>query len=149
MGWVKWSYDWDFRGAEQEFRRAIELDPNSNNAHGMYALFLDSMGRAKEAAAEHQRAITIDPLSLIDKTNVADGYYVARQFEKAIEQYRKTLELDSNFSVASFGLGHAYAQLGMWREAVEAWQKGHAPVATPALWNSWQRRTAKEAMSAP
>ena len=126
LGWVKGSYDWDFRGAEQEFRRAIELDPNSNNAHGMYALFLDSMGRVEEAAAEHQRAITIDPLSLIDNTNVADGYYAAGQFQKAIEQYRKTLELDPNFEVASFGLGHAYAQLGMWREAVEAWQKGQA-----------------------
>ena len=92
----------------------------------MYALFLDSVGRAEEAAAEHQRAITIDPLSLIDNTNVADGYYAAGQFQKAVEQYRKTLELDPNFDVASFGLGNAYAQLGMWREAVEAWQKGLA-----------------------
>src|SRR5215468_2448251 len=59
-------------------------------------------------------------------THTADGYYAAGQFQKAIEQYRKTLELDPNFDVASFGLGHAYAQLGMWREAVEAWQKGQA-----------------------
>jgi len=124
LGWVKWTYDWDFAGAEQEFRRAIELDPNSSSTHGMYALFLDSMGRTEEAVAEHQRAITRDPLSLIDNTNLGDGYYVSRQFEKAVEQYRKTLELDPNFGVASFGLGYSYAQLGMNREAVEAWRKG-------------------------
>jgi tetratricopeptide (TPR) repeat protein len=104
------------------------------------------MGRVEEAAAEHQRAITIDPPSLIDNTNVADGYYAAGQFQKAIEPYRKTLELDPNFDVASFGLGHAYAQLGMWREAVEAWQKGRRLLETLALPNGWHGHTPKAAM---
>ena len=123
LGWVKWRYDWDWPGAEREFQRAIELDSNSEMAHAQYALYLDSMQRADEATAEHNRAVALDPLSLIDNANVGDELYGTRQYDKAIDQYRKTLELDANFSLARWGLGGAYDRKGMHKEAVAEWQK--------------------------
>ncbi|HEV2717732.1 MAG TPA: tetratricopeptide repeat protein [Terriglobales bacterium] len=124
LGWVLWRYDWNFPEAEKEFRRAIELEPNSGSGHGMYPLFLYSMQRFDEGAAWHKQALAFDPLDLIGNTNVGDGLYAAHQYERAIEQYQKTLELDSNFAVAHFGLGSAYDRKGMHKEAIAEWQKG-------------------------
>jgi serine/threonine protein kinase/Tfp pilus assembly protein PilF len=123
LGWIKWKYDWDFPGAEREFRRAIELDREGAEGSSMYADFLDSMGRADEAAAEHRRAIEIDPLDLIYSTNVADGLYDARKYDQAIEQYQKTLSLDGNFADAHLGLAFVYDRKGMYKEAISEWQK--------------------------
>ena len=123
LGWVLWRYDWNFSEAEKEFQRAIELEP-SGIGRGMYPLFLYSMRRFDEGAAQHKQALADDPLSLIGNTNVADGLYYARQYDRAIEQYHKTLELDANFSAAHSGLGNAYERKGMYEEAVTEWQKG-------------------------
>ncbi len=123
LGWVKWSYDWDWTGAEREFQRAIELNPNYAIAHGMYALYLDSMARVDEAMVEHKRAQQLDPLSLVINTNVGDAFSWARHYDQAIEQYRKTLEMDTNFAPARGGLASAYEFKGMYREAIEENQK--------------------------
>jgi eukaryotic-like serine/threonine-protein kinase len=124
LAWVLWRYDWNFPEAEKEFRRAIELEPNSSsNGRGMYPLFLYSMKRFDQAVAEHKQAIALDPLSLIGNTNVGDGLYSAHQYDRAIEQYQKTLELDANFSSAHFGLADAYDRKGMYKEAIAEWQK--------------------------
>jgi serine/threonine protein kinase/tetratricopeptide (TPR) repeat protein len=124
LAWVLWRYDWNFPEAEKEFRRAIELDPNPGaNGHGMYPLFLYSMKRFDEGMAVHKQTIAGDPLNLISNTNVADGLYYARQYDRAIEQYQKTLELDPNFSNAHWGLGNTYDRKGMYKEATAEWQK--------------------------
>ncbi len=120
LGWVLWRYDWNFSEAEKEFRRAIELDSSNR---GMYPLFLYSMKRFDQGAAEHKQAVALDPLSLIQNTNVGDGLYYAHLYDRAIEQYQKTLELDPNFSPAHFGLAGTYDRKGMYKEAVAEWQK--------------------------
>ncbi len=124
LGWVLWRYDWNFPEAEKEFRRAIELDPTSgSNGLGMYPLFLYSMRRFDQGADVHKQALALDPLNLILNTNVADGFYYAHQYDRAIEQYRKTQDLDANFSLAHWGLGSAYDRKGMYKEGIEEWQK--------------------------
>jgi TolB-like protein/Tfp pilus assembly protein PilF len=123
LGWIKWKYDWDFPGAEREFLRSIELGREGTQGIGMYADFLDAMGRADEAEAQHRRAVEIDPLNLIDNTNLADGFYDERKYDQAIEQYQKTLALDANFSVARSGLALAYERKGMLKEAISEYQK--------------------------
>jgi TolB-like protein/Tfp pilus assembly protein PilF len=124
LAWVLWRYDWNFSEAEKEFRRAIELDPNSNSSgRGMYPLFLYSMRRFDQAVAVHKQALALDPLDLITNTNVADGLYYAHQYDRAIEQYQKTQDLDANFSLAHWGLGNAYDRKGMYKEAIAEWQK--------------------------
>ena len=124
LGWVLWRYDWNFPEAEKEFRRAIELETNSNSSgRGMYPLFLYSMRRFDQAVAVHKQALALDPLDLITNTNVADGLYYAHQYDRAIEQYQKTQDLDANFSLAHWGLGNAYDRKGMYKEAIAEWQK--------------------------
>lgn len=123
LGWVKWRYDWDWTGAEREFQRAIELNPNYAIAHGMYAFYLDSMARVDEAMVEHKREQQLDPLSLIINTNVGDAFFYTRHYDQAIEQYRKTLEMDTNFAPALGALAGVYELKGMYREAIEENQK--------------------------
>jgi eukaryotic-like serine/threonine-protein kinase len=123
LGWVKWSYEWDWAGAEKEFQRAIELNPNYAIAHGMYALYLDSMSRVDEGMAQHKRALELEPLSSITSTNMGELLFDMRQTDQAIEQYKKTLESDPSFSPVHKELGDAYASKGMFQEAVAEWQK--------------------------
>jgi TolB-like protein/DNA-binding winged helix-turn-helix (wHTH) protein/Tfp pilus assembly protein PilF len=123
LGWVKWQYDWDWNGAEKEFKRSIELSPDYAIAHGMYALYLDSMSRVDEAMAQHKRARELEPLSLIININMGEALYETRRYDQAIEQYRKTLEIDSNFALAHDDLADVFHSKGMYREAVAEWQK--------------------------
>jgi eukaryotic-like serine/threonine-protein kinase len=124
LGWVKWAYDWDWTGAEKEFQRAIELNPNYAIAHGMYALYLDSMSRVDEGMAQHKRALELNPLSLITSTNLGELLFDTRHTDQAMEQYRKTLEIDPSFTPIHNELGEAYESKGMYQDAVAEWQKG-------------------------
>jgi eukaryotic-like serine/threonine-protein kinase len=115
-------YDWDWLGAEKEFKRAIELNPNYPTARYWYALYLFGMGRQEEALREVQRAQELDPLSLVTNWHVGIFFYYARQYGREIEQLRKTLELDPNFAGAHNDLGWAYAMMGRYEEAIEELQ---------------------------
>lgn len=123
LAWIKWHYDWDWSGAEEEYRRAIESNPSSRLAHAQYAVYLDAMGRLKESLQEHKMVLELDPLSLIGRTSLGNTYYAARRFDEAAEQYQKTLELDANFADAHAGLGMAYARQGKFQEAIAQLQK--------------------------
>jgi len=119
LGHVKCFYDRDWVGAEREYKRAIELNPNYPTAHHWYAVFLsNNPARKVEALAEIRRALELEPLSL--PINAWYGRILAwgGQLDRAIEELRKTVELDPSFLLARYRLGHAYAEKGMYDEAI-------------------------------
>ena len=112
------SYDWDWPGAEVEFKRAIELNGNNASAHQWYGDFLTRMGRFDEARAELKKAQELDPLSLLTNTSLGRQLYFTRQYNAAIQQFTKTLEIDPKFVPAQHAIEAAYAQNGMFKEAI-------------------------------
>jgi TolB-like protein/DNA-binding winged helix-turn-helix (wHTH) protein/tetratricopeptide (TPR) repeat protein len=116
-------YEWKWADAEREFRRAIELDPNSAIAHKSYAEFLMHGARSAEAIGEMERARELDPLSLIVNTLVGFAYHNARQYNRAIEEYEKVIQLDPEFSPAHFFLGGALTNIGRYDEGIAHLQK--------------------------
>jgi TolB-like protein/DNA-binding winged helix-turn-helix (wHTH) protein/tetratricopeptide (TPR) repeat protein len=116
-------YEWKWADAEREFRRAIELDPNSAIAHKSYAEFLMHGARSAEATVEMERARDLDPLSLIVKTLVGFAYSNARQYDRAIEEYEKVIQLDPQFAPAHYFLGGALTNVRQYDEAIAHLQK--------------------------
>jgi serine/threonine protein kinase/Tfp pilus assembly protein PilF len=124
LGTIKREYSYDLAGAERDFQRAIELNPNYATAHHWYGECLGCMGRHAQAIAELQRAQQLDPLSLIINAALGrHGYFFARQHDRAIDQCLKTLEMDSGFWVAHMFLGLIYAHTGQHGEALAEFQK--------------------------
>jgi serine/threonine protein kinase/tetratricopeptide (TPR) repeat protein len=123
LAYVKTFYDWDWQGAEREFKRAIGLNPNYATGHHWYSIHLDSVGRLDEAIAEAKRAQDADPLSLPIGTAFGHAFYFARRYDQAIDQLRKTLEMDQNFLLAHWALGMSYEQGVRHNEAIAEFQK--------------------------
>ncbi len=90
-------YDWDWTAAEAEFKRAISLNRNYPTAHHWYAIYLSSMARHDEAMVQIDQATRLDPVSAIIHASRGWVQYQRRQFDAAIEESRKTLEIDANF----------------------------------------------------
>jgi len=120
---AKLDYEWDWAGAEQELRRAIELNAGYATAHQWYAELLAEEGRSSEAIAEIKRARELDPLSLIVNAMQGRILLFAGLDDEAIDQLHKTLELDSDFNIANYDLGKAYLRKGDLRQATDAFQK--------------------------
>jgi eukaryotic-like serine/threonine-protein kinase len=120
LGAVRWWFDWDWEGAEEAYRRAIDLNPNYANAHDGYAMLLSARGRFDEAVEQISKASDLDPLSLIIAVHAGWPFYFARDFESAIRRFRKALELDENFIPAHGWLGMALGQQHRYREALDA-----------------------------
>lgn len=119
LGRIKLNYDWDWPGAEKEFRLAIQIDPDYPTAHQWYSVYLAYLGRHTEAIAEARRAYALDPLSLATSRDLATAYYRARQYDQAIAQCQKMLDLDPQAYVRLRDvLEHVYEQLGRYDEAV-------------------------------
>jgi TolB-like protein/tetratricopeptide (TPR) repeat protein len=123
LGAVRADYQWDWRGAESEFRRAIELNPSYATAHQWYAELLSQQGRHDEAISEIRRAQELDPLSLIVNAIAGRILLFAGRVDPAIEQLQKTLEIDPNFSIANYDLGKAYLRKQMLSQAIAEFQK--------------------------
>jgi serine/threonine protein kinase/Tfp pilus assembly protein PilF len=115
---IKLAYDWDWPGAESDFRRALELNPKYATAHQWYASFLTQMGKYDLARREIEQAQQLDPLSPIINANSGLYLYYAHKYDEAIEQYRKTLEIDPRFGVAHYYLGLAYLQKKEYDKAI-------------------------------
>jgi len=141
LGAEKAGFEYDWAGAEQEFKRAIELNANCADAHFYYSWYLlTPLGRSEEAIAEMNRALELDPLSGIYNTVLGLSYYYARQYDQALQQFNKTLTLDPDFFIAPFHLAWLYSQLGQYPEAITELTKGrllrgddHAKVAADEM----------------
>lgn len=116
---VKGFYEWDWAGADNEFKLALELNPRYPTAHHRYSLFLMVVGRVDAAVAEAKKAQELDPLSLIINENVGDILSLARRYDEAEQQLRKTIELDPNFEVAHQTLSRLYEAKGMYEKSLE------------------------------
>jgi serine/threonine protein kinase/Tfp pilus assembly protein PilF len=115
---VRWTYDWDWPGAEREFKRAIEINPDYAFAHQQYGMYLALAGQFDRAITELKQAQRLDPLSLWISVDLGVSLYVARRYDEAIRQFRETLEMDKNFAQARLNLAFAYEQKGMYEEGI-------------------------------
>jgi serine/threonine protein kinase/Flp pilus assembly protein TadD len=118
LGAILNDYDYDFTGAEREYKRAIELNPNYASAHQWYGELLTHQGRHEEALAELRRALEIDPLSLIINSVYGESMVFARRYDEAITQLKKTVELDANFATAHINLSTVYQLKDNYAESI-------------------------------
>ncbi len=123
LAYTQTFYDWDWAGAEQSFKRAIELNPNYATAYQWYGEYLSVMGRFDEARSHLETAIRLDPVSPIILTDLAAFYHSQGTPEQQIEQARKVIEIDPNFAFGYFYLAFGYERKGMNAEAVNAFDK--------------------------
>ncbi len=120
-------FDAKFSPSELEFRRAIDLNPNYATAHHWFGnSFLVTLGRFDEAIKEGQRAVELDPLSLIINSDLGSTFMIARRYDEAIAQLRRTLLLDGNFAYAHWNLGEALYLKGDVKAAIAEYEKAAA-----------------------
>jgi serine/threonine-protein kinase len=125
LGQVKSHYDFDLPGAQREFLKAIELNPNYANAHLYYAGgYFTPMGRHQEAIAEMKKALELDPLSLPLNNYMGNTYLYAGEYEKALQQFQRTIDLDPTFPLAHFFFANLLHEIGKYEQAIEEMQKG-------------------------
>ena len=132
-------YDWDWDGAEREFRRGLELNPNDALGRNWYGGYLSLLGRHDEAIAEHERARELDPLSLIVNANLARALYRARRYDEAIVQAQRTLELDSGFRLTLFWLEGSLRHKGRFKDAVALRQSIVGPAEAQVIASTFER----------
>ena len=133
LAYVKYQFDWDWSGAESEFQRAIELNPNYATAHQWYAIHLAGMGRMNEAIREITRAQELDPLALIANVNAGWIFYHSRQYDRAIEEMRKSLDMDPNFARGHWAISEPLEQQQKYQEAIAELEKARQLDETPTM----------------
>jgi len=116
-------YEWNWPAGEAEFKRAIELSPNSATAHQGYGRALTIVGRFDEALAELTRAHDLDPLSLIIDADLESVFFFSRRYDESIKQNRKILDMEARFVFAYIDLSTALEQTGKPQEAITELQK--------------------------
>jgi TolB-like protein/DNA-binding winged helix-turn-helix (wHTH) protein/Tfp pilus assembly protein PilF len=143
MAQVKFLGDWDWAGAEKEFRRAIELYPGDTLAHHMYSHFVLYMGRNQESLQESELYIRLDPLSAAANNHLGYYYLATGQYDLAIEQEHKALQIDPNYHDSIAFLGDAYRHKGMAQEALAQYEKMMALEGTGPDWIKSLRKAYK------
>jgi len=127
LGFSSFSYDWDWAAAEQHFQRALALNPSARawcpcETLG-YSMYLGALGRTDEAVGAVNRALEFDPFNLVINFTMAKSLYMGRRYDESIQQCRKILDMEPRFPLAHWQLGVAYAEKGMYREAVSELEK--------------------------
>jgi serine/threonine-protein kinase len=112
-------FDLNWPAAEHEFLRAFALDPYNGEVHHQYAHLLAALGRTGEAVEHMRKALELEPVSVLTNACAGQIMYLARMYDEAIVQLKKTVELDPNFQSQYTWLAMAYAQKGMYEEAIE------------------------------
>ena len=122
LGWVTF-HEWDWAGAEREYRRAVELNPGYALARIWYSQYLYAMQRFEEAVAQAQVAQQLDPGSLYVNTRAGAAYFLAGRVEEAMASWQKVLELDPGYPDASIELARSYVTRGLHQDAISALQR--------------------------
>jgi TolB-like protein/DNA-binding winged helix-turn-helix (wHTH) protein/Tfp pilus assembly protein PilF len=120
---VRFNYDWDWPGAAAEFDRAIHLNPSYATAYQRYSLYLMAMGRTRDSFEKINKARELDPLSISINFSLGWRLYMARQFDRAIEQIQNTIEMDPSYELSHLVAGQAYTQKGQFERAVAELRK--------------------------
>lgn len=123
LGLISFYYDWDGAAAEDEFQRAVEINPNYAMAHSWSGETLAAMGRFPEAIQESKRALNDDPLSLIVNSNAGWTFFLAGDSNQAVQILKKAIEFDPNFPRTHFRLGIIYEASGRTQDAINEFQK--------------------------
>jgi len=123
LGLVELFFEWDFASADQEYRRAVELSPNSADVQLSYGNYLTLVGRFDEGIAAGKRAAALDPLNPVAVQLPGWACFHARRYDEGIEYLRKQLEIDPNLFLGHYQLAHNYAGKGMYAEALAEAEK--------------------------
>jgi len=126
LAYVAMYHDWDWDAAEREFQDALRLNPGYATAHQWYGNFQSILGRVDGALASFQRGVALDPLGAIRHAALGWGYYFARQYESALDQCRRAVEIDPELPVAHHWLALVSEELGDWDQAEMAMQRAAA-----------------------
>jgi TolB-like protein/Tfp pilus assembly protein PilF len=123
LGYISFTYDGDWPAAGKHFEQALALNPAYTRGHTFYPFYLSSIGRSEEALEVAKGALDLDPASPAVSHSLAVQLYLARKFDRAIEQAHDTLEMDANFAISYAVLGEVYLSKGMYREGLSALEK--------------------------
>jgi DNA-binding winged helix-turn-helix (wHTH) protein/Tfp pilus assembly protein PilF len=123
LGNIALFHDWNWDEAGRELRAAIAADPAYPTAHHWYAYQRAATGHVDDAIREMERATDLDPLSLIIATDLGHMFYLARQYDRAMDQYRRVIEMDRGFVMAHWRLGETLLKVARWDEANDAFRR--------------------------
>jgi serine/threonine-protein kinase len=123
LAFITFFYDWDWAAAEKEFKRALELNPNNADTHHWYSHFLMAQGRIEESLTQSKRILELSPFDILFNVHMGWHYLHARQYDQALDQIERTIEMDKNFAETYPWLGLILEQKGRYPEAIAAFQK--------------------------
>ena len=132
-----YSYEWDWARGEEHFRRAIALDPDYATAHYWYSLYLDQLGRLDEAAAAAQRAVDLEPLSLVGTYAVGLTHYCARRFDRARAYAQRVLEVEPDYPLGLRLLGSSLVAEGRYTDALDPYERLARAAPDNSLYGGW------------
>jgi DNA-binding winged helix-turn-helix (wHTH) protein/TolB-like protein/Tfp pilus assembly protein PilF len=124
FAYIHLTWDWDFAAAEQEFKRALQINPSYVNAHHWYSHELVALGRIPESHEQSEAALALDPTDVVINEHMAWHHLMAREYDRSIPQAYKAVELDPGFVQAHRVLGLGLLYTGRSREACAEFEKG-------------------------